>query len=85
MQDIRNDIHAWKKPGKAYIEVDLKMHDFTVGDKSHPESESINLKLRNLYLQAKHQGYVPHADVVADSGSDVGQEDYFVHILRNWL
>jgi pentatricopeptide repeat protein len=56
---LKDGAHAWKKPGKAFIEVQNRVHDFTVGDQSHPESDEIFVKLRRLDVRLKQVGYTP--------------------------
>ena len=58
---MKNFIQAWKKPGKATIEINKKVHTFVVGDRSHPQQEDIYSKLSNLNFQLLMGGYVPHA------------------------
>ncbi|WOH11714.1 hypothetical protein DCAR_0831205 [Daucus carota subsp. sativus] len=48
-----------KPPGKSWIAVRSKLHYFTAGDKSHPQSDKIYLKLNSLLASVKEIGYVP--------------------------
>ena len=48
-----------KEPGCSWIEVGKKTHLFTAGDKSHPESETINKELERLIHRIADTGYVP--------------------------
>lgn len=61
IEDLRIRANAEKKPGRAFIEVYNKVHDFVVGDRSHPCSDSIYAKLRNLYERMKEGGYMVHS------------------------
>ncbi|XP_011628333.1 pentatricopeptide repeat-containing protein At2g45350, chloroplastic [Amborella trichopoda] len=47
-----------KIPGCSWIEVHGVVHEFLVGDKSHPEVENINRVLKKLALDLKSAGYV---------------------------
>eukprot|EP00250_Pteridium_aquilinum_P013902 c21648_g1_i1 orf=189-3056(-) len=47
---------AWKKPGKAYIEVENCVHYFTAEDQTHPQTVDIHAKLESLNWQAEDQG-----------------------------
>ncbi|MCO5611138.1 hypothetical protein L7F22_065388 [Adiantum nelumboides] len=47
----RKSTNLWKKPAKAYIEVDEKVHSFIVGDASHPDSDKISQKLKSISKQ----------------------------------
>ncbi|KAI0501885.1 hypothetical protein KFK09_016830 [Dendrobium nobile] len=53
-----------KTPGYSWVELDGAVHEFHVGDKSHPMSEQIYLKLDELTKQLKAMGYMPKTEVV---------------------
>ncbi|KAK8950397.1 putative pentatricopeptide repeat-containing protein [Platanthera guangdongensis] len=53
-----------KTPGYSWVEMDGFVHEFHVGDKSHPMSEEIYLKLDELSKQLKAMGYTPTTDDV---------------------
>ncbi|KAJ9185441.1 hypothetical protein P3X46_005079 [Hevea brasiliensis] len=61
---IMNDKGIQKIPGCSWIEVDGIVHEFLIGDKSHPLSESIYAKLGELDKDLKAAGYVPKTDNV---------------------
>ncbi|XP_030516213.1 pentatricopeptide repeat-containing protein At4g21065 [Rhodamnia argentea] len=48
-----------KAPGHSLVELGNKVHEFTMGDKSHPQSEAIYLKLAEITQLLKLEGYVP--------------------------
>lgn len=59
-----------KQPGCSWIEVGNSIHEFVVGDKSHPQSEKIYATLANLAGQMKEAGYVPDTTfVLHDAGA----------------
>ncbi|XP_057805095.1 putative pentatricopeptide repeat-containing protein At5g52630 [Salvia miltiorrhiza] len=59
---LMKDRKVKKEPGMSWMEVKDKIHTFIVGDRSHPRSEEIYLKLAELgHLMAK-AGYVPLLD-----------------------
>ncbi|KAK7398770.1 hypothetical protein VNO78_09942 [Psophocarpus tetragonolobus] len=61
-----------KSPGCSWIEISGVIHGFIGGDRSHPQSASINNKLQELLVQIKKLGYQ------ADSGfvlHDVEEEE----------
>ncbi|QCE15046.1 structure-specific endonuclease subunit SLX1 [Vigna unguiculata] len=61
-----------KSPGCSWIEISGVIHGFIGGDRSHPQSVSINNKLQELLVQMKRMGYQ------ADSGfvfHDVEEEE----------
>lgn len=48
-----------KEPGLSWIEVRNRVHAFTVGDRSHPQTKEIYAKLEKLTEQMKEEGYAP--------------------------
>ncbi|XP_057865239.2 pentatricopeptide repeat-containing protein At1g09410, mitochondrial [Cryptomeria japonica] len=46
-----------KMPGRSWIEVNNKVHNFLVGDKSHPQTDKIYAMLENLAGQMKESGH----------------------------
>ncbi|KAK6126367.1 hypothetical protein DH2020_039892 [Rehmannia glutinosa] len=53
-----------KIPGWTWIEVDNKIHKFSVGDQTHPLSKEIYEKLKNLREKLEVAGYVPDTNFV---------------------
>ena len=53
-----------KEPGRSWIEVDNKVHDFVVGDTSHSEAKEIYAELRRLSETIKANGYIPETRLV---------------------
>ncbi|XP_027173370.1 pentatricopeptide repeat-containing protein At2g33760-like [Coffea eugenioides] len=53
-----------KVPGWTCIEVDNKIHQFTIGDHSHPQSKEIYEKLKCLCNKLELAGYVPDTNYV---------------------
>lgn len=66
---LRKCADSWKQPAKAYIEVDNEVHDFAVGDTTHPRSEEIYAKLGELNTELKHEGYSPCVGLVQEGSS----------------
>lgn len=65
--DIRsrmNNQGIQKVPGYSWIEVDGIVHEFLVGDESHPMSKEIYAKLEELAKELKAGGYVPTTEFV---------------------
>ncbi|ESR60069.1 hypothetical protein CICLE_v10017576mg [Citrus x clementina] len=56
-----------KEPGVSWLEIKNQVHQFTMGDKSHPSSMEIYLYLEELTSEMKLRGYVPNtgADIPA--------------------
>nr|UPT49776.1 pentatricopeptide repeat protein AaPPR1420 [Agave angustifolia] len=53
-----------KKPGASWIEVKRRVHEFVVGDFSHPRIKEIYSELETLYKKMKEKGYVPDTNFV---------------------
>ncbi|MQL90223.1 hypothetical protein Taro_022799 [Colocasia esculenta] len=51
-----------KEPGKSWIEVQNRVHEFVAGDSSHPQKDQIYSALRGLLGEMKAAGYVPAAE-----------------------
>jgi pentatricopeptide repeat protein len=68
-----------KVPGFSWIEVDNKLHAFSVGDSAHPEKERIYQFLEELDLKLKKAGYVSATEMVLH---DIEEEEK-VHMLRH--
>mgnify|MGYP000686320671 CR=1 FL=1 len=76
LKEQRIQAHAWKKPGKCFIEVDDKVHNFSVGDKSHPRIKDIYKKLHRLGTEMKQDGCLPQTHIVLEQMSDEDKEQY---------
>ncbi|KAJ4704319.1 Pentatricopeptide repeat-containing protein [Melia azedarach] len=61
---LMRDRGIQKIRGCSWIEVDGVVHEFLVGDKSHPLSERIYAKLEELAKKLKAAGFVPTTDYV---------------------
>lgn len=54
-----------KLPGRSWIEADDgKVHEFLVGDRTHPWSDRIYMRLEELVIEMRKLGYVPSTEVV---------------------
>ncbi|XP_024968033.1 putative pentatricopeptide repeat-containing protein At3g08820 [Cynara cardunculus var. scolymus] len=65
-----------KIPGCCWIEVNGLVHEFLVGDKSHPMSEKIYTKLSELTNKSKQMGYVPTTEFVLFDVEDEEKEHF---------
>ncbi|KAF8405774.1 hypothetical protein HHK36_007852 [Tetracentron sinense] len=64
-----------KDPGWSYIEVEGQVHSFVAGDRGHKRSEDIYLKLEELVLGAREQGYMPDTGWVLHNIEEEEKED----------
>ncbi|XP_050205770.1 pentatricopeptide repeat-containing protein At3g12770-like isoform X2 [Mercurialis annua] len=53
-----------KSAGCSFVELNKTVHRFLVGDKSHPQMENINSKLKHLNQLLKEAGYKPDTSSV---------------------
>ncbi|XP_015583860.1 pentatricopeptide repeat-containing protein At4g02750 [Ricinus communis] len=67
-----------KVPGYSWLEVQNKIHTFTVGDCLHPERDKIYAFLEEMYLKMKHEGYLSSTKMVLH---DVEEEEK-EHMLK---
>ncbi|CAM6124224.1 unnamed protein product [Calypogeia fissa] len=61
-----------KEPGRSWIEVDNKIHEFVVGDTSHPEAKAIYSFNNKLTEKLKAEGYIPDTQHVLQN---INEED----------
>ncbi|XP_057950646.1 pentatricopeptide repeat-containing protein At2g41080 [Malania oleifera] len=64
-----------KEPGISWLEVKNQIHQFCMGDKSHPKSRDIDIYLEELISEMKLQGYVPDTHSVLHD-MDVEEKEY---------
>ncbi|KAH7429639.1 hypothetical protein KP509_09G059800 [Ceratopteris richardii] len=64
VQELKKCSSAWKKPGKAYIEIGDSVKEFTVGEKTDGE---IDQQSRLLARHLRGQGYFPSLDLMFES------------------
>ncbi|XP_072992230.1 pentatricopeptide repeat-containing protein At2g03880, mitochondrial [Typha latifolia] len=60
-----------KEPGRSWIELGKKVHVFTAGDLSHPQSDFIVRELNRLIGRISNKGYIPDTEFVLH---DLGRE-----------
>lgn len=57
IRDLMSNRRIKKEPGLSWIEAGNRVSSFLVGDKSHPQSESIYVKLNDVLGKIKKVGY----------------------------
>lgn len=72
------DVGVKKVPGYSWVEVQNKIHLFSVGDSSHPDKERIYAYLEDLDFQMKRDGFVSSTKLVLH---DVEEEEK-EHMLK---
>ncbi|ESR60072.1 hypothetical protein CICLE_v10018004mg [Citrus x clementina] len=69
LREAMRERNVKKEPGVSWLEIKNQVHQFTMGDKSHPSSMEIDLYLEELASEMKLRGYVP------DTGADMHDMD----------
>lgn len=64
-----------RTPGCSIIEHGHTIHQFTVGDRIHPDSERIYMKLEEITEKIRKAGYVPITEVVLHNVDQEVKED----------
>ncbi|KAF5949179.1 hypothetical protein HYC85_015136 [Camellia sinensis] len=59
VRKVMRDRRVKKEPGISWFEVKNQVHQFCMGDKSHPQSMEIDMYLKELTWEMKLRGYVP--------------------------
>ncbi|KAL0425336.1 UNVERIFIED_CONTAM: Pentatricopeptide repeat-containing protein [Sesamum radiatum] len=72
------DTGVSKVPGYSWVEVENKIHTFSVGDSTHAESDRIYAFLEELDLRMKRDGYISATKLVLH---DVEEEEK-QHMLK---
>uniref|UniRef100_A0A2P2QLN7 Pentatricopeptide repeat-containing protein n=1 Tax=Rhizophora mucronata TaxID=61149 RepID=A0A2P2QLN7_RHIMU len=73
----QNGIH--KVQGKSWFEWAGVIHQFNVGDRSHPETEAIYRVLERLIPRTKLEGFVPMTELVMVDVSEEEKEGNLYH------
>lgn len=66
------DVGVKKVPGRSWLEVQNKIHTFSVGDSRHPDRDKIYAYLEELEFKMKREGYVSSTKLVLH---DVDEEE----------
>ncbi|KAG8370277.1 hypothetical protein BUALT_Bualt14G0100300 [Buddleja alternifolia] len=64
-----------KMPGSSIVEVDGSMHEFLIGDKSHPRVKDIYLKLEEMNVKLQEYGHRPRTKEVFFDIEEEEKED----------
>lgn len=72
MRRLMKEKGVRKPPGYSLIEVDGKIHEFTIGDRTHPEIEKIERMWEDILQRIKLAGYIGNT---AEALFDVDEEE----------
>lgn len=73
------DRNVKKEPGISWVELKNQVHQFCMGDKSHPMSSEIDLYLEELTSEMKFRGYVPDIASVLHDMDNEEKEHQLAH------
>ncbi|XP_068304628.1 pentatricopeptide repeat-containing protein At5g15340, mitochondrial [Pyrus communis] len=73
-QDLKNR-GLRKLPGISSIYIGGQVHQFSAGDKSHPKTMEIYMKLDEMIRRLRLAGYIPNTGSQVFSGFDNGDDD----------
>lgn len=73
-----NDLGLKKTPGCSWVELKDKVHAFRVGDRSHPQLESMHFLWNTLLEKMEKMGYVPDRSCVLQNVEEEDKE-LFLH------
>ncbi|KAK9098927.1 hypothetical protein Syun_025972 [Stephania yunnanensis] len=68
-----------KEPGISWVEIKNQVHQFGIGDRSHPNCEEIEGYLKELTFEMKERGYVPDTSSVLQDMELEEKEYNLVH------
>eukprot|EP01018_Ginkgo_biloba_P021979 Gb_15129 [translate_table: standard] len=74
VRKIMKDGSIKSRPGCSWIEVKKRVHTFTVGDRSHPQSKKLYAALESLSGQLKEAGYMSDMNFVLHDVMDEEKE-----------
>ncbi|MCO5565200.1 hypothetical protein L7F22_018873 [Adiantum nelumboides] len=75
IQALKLHTNTWKKPAKAFIEINREVHQFTVGEKNHPSSDLIYAKLKELESASKKEGFILQSRSLVSSEDTCGHSE----------
>ncbi|XP_039121654.1 pentatricopeptide repeat-containing protein At2g27610 [Dioscorea cayenensis subsp. rotundata] len=64
IRKLMNERKVKKEAGRSWIQIKNKVHSFLAADRSHPLSESIYEKLKEMTKRLKDEGYCADTDLV---------------------
>lgn len=70
IRHVLNNRGIKKAPGMSSIHVGGQVHQFSAGDKSHPQSTEVYIMLDEMIRRLRLAGYVPNTNSQAFSGSN---------------
>ncbi|KAJ0972682.1 hypothetical protein J5N97_020641 [Dioscorea zingiberensis] len=64
VRKLMDERNVKKEAGRSWIQIKNKVHSFLASDRSHPLSESIYEKLKEVTMRLKDEGYCADTDLV---------------------
>ncbi|GAB4843315.1 hypothetical protein Ancab_013280 [Ancistrocladus abbreviatus] len=72
---LMKDRGVFKMPGSSLIEIGGAMHEFLMGDKTHPRSKEIYIKLEEMNIRLQEYGHIPRTTEVLFDIEEEEKED----------
>lgn len=74
VREIMKEKTVIKEPGRSSISLNKTLHTFRSGDRSHPQKDEVNAKVRELYEKIRGVGYTPDLSCVLHDVDDEQKE-----------
>ncbi|XP_020592718.1 putative pentatricopeptide repeat-containing protein At3g13770, mitochondrial isoform X2 [Phalaenopsis equestris] len=74
VREMMKDKTVIKEPGKSSINLNKTIHTFHSGDRSHPQKDEVNAKVRELCEKIREIGYIPDLSCVLHDVDDEQKE-----------
>jgi pentatricopeptide repeat protein len=83
MRKLMDTRKVKKEAGCSWIQMKNKVHSFIASDNSHPLSDEIHAKLKEMTARLKREGYCPNTSfVLHDMAEDKKEATLFMHSER---
>lgn len=80
VRDLMETKGVKKVPGCSLVELDGAIHEFFVGDESHPETREIYMMLQEMMSRLKLEGYVSNTgEVLLDLDEEAKEKALWLH------
>ncbi|MQL99245.1 hypothetical protein Taro_031960 [Colocasia esculenta] len=78
-RDLMAERNIRKPPGCSMVEIEGVVHEFVMGDDSHPQSAEIYIMIEDMLRRLKAAGYVPNKSQVLFDMEEEEKEDALCH------
>lgn len=64
LRELMREKAVVKEPGRSWIEIDQTLHTFHANDRSHPRKDEVHMKVKELAIRLREDGYEPDLSCV---------------------